>query len=312
MDHFPPISHGYNPINVPFLGGEYDGEDFNGYPSRQCWDLGKLQTGDLQNKSPADAGKFLQSWLYFGMMHEVLGLRVPTTDFVRGSVSKKRFVTTHKLPEYLRSWKSQIDQERASGAVDVLTTRNKRAVACLTYAYNVWFNIGEEHRDRLVGPEIGLSIHILASNLEHALTCVCDIPVEDVPWRLERSDFLTLRMIDYGWCPSVVEQVCATNHIAFQYYASLLTARSDPRRHDHCKAGDHGCSAKQVDNANFETKHHTPHCGCDFVTAELDVLRDIVQGGGIPLVYLDREGTKTALKVVPFKPGMHYTALSHV
>ena len=312
MDHFPPLSHRYNPINVPFLGGEYDGGDFNGYPSRQRWDLAKIQAGDLQNKSSAEAGKFLQSWLFFGMMNQVLGLPVPTTDFVRDSVSKKRFVTTHKLREYLRRWKSQVDQERQSGAVDVLKTRNKRAVACLNHAHNFWFNIDQRDRDRLVGPEVGLSIHILASTLEHALTCVCDIPVEDVPWRLERSDFLTQRMIDYGWCPRVVEQVCTTNHTAFQCYASMLSASSDPRRHDQCKAGDPGCSAKQVDDAKYETKHHLPHCGCDFFKAELDVLRDIVQGGSIPLVYLARKGTETALKVVPFRPGMHYTALSHV
>ena len=312
MDHFPPISHKHNPINVPFLGGEYDGEDFNGYPGRQHWDLDKLQTGDLENRNTADAGQFLQSWLYFGMMQEVLGFRVPTADFVRGSVSKKRFVTTHKLREYLQRWKSQVDQEKASDAVDALTNRNKRAVACLNHAYNFWFNMDEKDRDRLVGPEVGLSIHILASNLEHALNCVCDIPVEDMPWRLERSGFLTRRMIAYGWCPSTVEQICATNYIAFQCYAIMLTASSDPRRHEQCKAGDPGCRAKQVDNAKYKTKHHLPHCGCDFITAELDVLRDIVQSGSIPLVYLDRKGWKTTLKVVPFKAGMHYTALSHV
>ena len=313
MDHFPPVSKPYNPVEIPLLGGEYDGQEFTGYPTRQNWDLEKLQAGDLQGRTTAEAGSFLQTWLYFGMMQEVLGIEILTTDFVRVSDSQERFVTTHKLQEYLQTWRLQIDQEKTSGPVEVTITRNKRAVACLTHAYNVWFNFDDYGvRDRWVSPDIGLSIHILASTLEHALTCVCDIPVADVPWRLERNSFLTRRMIDYGWCPSTVEQICATNHLAFQYYASLLVPRSDPQVHEHCQARDDGCRAKNVNNASYVTKHHRPRCRCEFLTVDHKVMRDIVQEGSIPLIYLENRGPKTAVKIVPFRRGMQYTALSHV
>ena len=312
MDHLPPVSKSYNAVEIPYLGGEYDGEEFTGYPAQQNWDLEKLQAGDLQNRTALDAGSFIQSWLYFGMMQEVLGIDILTADFVRVDGSQKQFVTTHKLQEYLQTWRSQIDQEKASGPIEVLINRNKRAVACLTHAYNVWFNFDEDERNRFVSPEIGLSIHILASALEHALTSVCEIPVKDTSWRLERNDFLTQRMIDYGWCPSIVEQICATNHLAFQYYASLLLARSDPRVHEQCRAGHHGCSAKNVNNASYVTKHHLPDCKCELITVDLNALRDIVQGGGIPLVYLEHRGPRTTAKIVPFRRGMQYTAVSHV
>ncbi len=312
MDHFPPVSNPHNPVEIPYLGGEYDGDDFKSYPAQQHWHLANLQAGELQGRTPAEAGSFLQAWLYFGLLQEVLGIKIVTTAFVRVDASRKSFITTRKLQAYLHTWKSHIDQERKSASDDVLKKRNQRAVACLNHAYNVWFNFDEDERDDLLGPEIGLSIHILASTLEHALTCVCDIPVADVPWRLERNYFLTQRMIDYGWCPSIVEQICADNHIAFQYYASLLAAPSDPRRHGECKAGDHGCSAKTVDDASYVTKHHLPHLECDFISADLDVLCDIVRGGTIPLVCLQNKGPKTVVKMVPFKKGMHYTAISHV
>ena len=311
MDHFPPVSIPYNTVEIPYLGGEYDGQEFKGYPARQHWDLGKLLAGDLQGRTIADAGRFLQTWLYFGMIHEVLGVEMLMNDFVRVGRSQHRFVTTHKLQEYLRTWKSRVDQEKELD-LGALANRNQRAVACLTYAYNVWFTFDEKEKDRLVGPQIGLSIHILASTLEHALNCVCEIPVADVPWRLERNQFLTQRMIDYGWCPSTVEQICVNNFVSFQYYASLLAAPSDPKRHKQCKAGDHGCSGKNVDNASYVTKHHLPHLECDFLEVDLDVLGDIVQAGNIPLVYLENKGLEASIKIVPFKPGMQYTALSHV
>ena len=312
MDHLPPVSNSYNAVEIPYLGGGYDGEEFTGYPARQNWDLEKLQAGDLQNRTIADAGSFIQSWLYFGMMQEVLGIGILTADFVRVDGSQERFVTTHKLQEYLQTWRLQVDQEKASGPTEDSINRNKRAVACLTYAYNVWFNFDEDERDRFVSPEIGLSIHILASTLEHALTCVCEIPVVDVPWRLKRNDFLTQRMIDHGWCPSIVEQICATNHLVFQYYASLLLAPSDPGVHEQCRAGDHGCSAKNFDNASYVTKHHLQHCECELITADLTASRDIVKGGSIPLVYLEHRGPRTTVKIVPFRRGMQYTAVSHV
>ena len=312
MDHLPPVSNSYNAVKIPYLGAEYDGEVFTGYPSRQNWDLEKLQAGDLQNRTILDAGRFIQSWLYFGMMQEVLGIEILTAEFVRGDRPQERFVTTHKLQEYLQTWRLQVDQEKASGSVEVLINRNQRAVAYLTFAYDVWFNFDEDVRDRFIGPEIGLSIQILASTLEHALNCVCEIPVADLPWRLERNDFLTQRMIDYGWCPSVVEQICATNHLAFQYYASLLLAPSDPRVHEQCRAGHHGCSAKNIDDASYVTKHHLPQCKCEFITVDLNALRDIVRGGSIPLVYLEHKGPRTTVKIVPFRRGMQYTAISHV
>ena len=312
MDHFPPVSNPYNTVQIPYLGGEYDGEGFAGYPARQRWDLGKLQAGDLQGRTMAEAGAFLQTWLYFGMMHGVLGVHMRTTDFVRVGDFKKRFVTTHRLRRYLQAWKSQVDQERTTGTDDVLVNRNKRAVACLTDAYNFWFTLGRDERDRLVGPEIGLSIQILASTLEHAVSSVCEVPVKDLPWRLERNDFLTQRMIDYGWCPSVVDQICAANHLAFQYYASLLAAPSDPKRHGKCQAGDHGCSAKNVGDAKYVMKHRLPDVGCEILKVDLDALRDIIREGGIPLLHLEHKGSHSAITIVPFKKGMHYTALSHV
>ena len=312
MDHFPPVSNPHNPVEVPYLGGEYDEKDFEGYPARQSLDLRKLQEGDCQGQSMAAIARFLQTWLYFGMMQAVLGIKISVADFVRVGDSYKRSVTTQRLRKYLQEWKSQVVQEKTPNSDDSLIPRNQSALKCLACAHSFWISLGEEQRHMFIGREIGLSIHILASTLEHALTSICDIPVIDTPWRLMPNAFLTQRMLDYGWCPNVVEQICAQNHLAFQYYASLLASPSDPKQHEKCQAGDTGCVAKNIVDANYTTKHHQVGCECDSLAVDLNILRDIVQQDKIPLVHLEQHGPKTALKVVALEKGMHYTALSHV
>lgn len=312
MDHFPPVSRPYDPVEVPYLGGEYDGEGFEGYPARQSLVLQKLQEGDCQGQ-PMDAiARFLQTWLYFGMMHAVLGIEISVADFIRVGDSQQRFVTTQRLRKYLQEWKSQVEQEKNSNSDDSLIPRNQQALRCLAQSHSFWFSLDAEQRDRFVGPEIGLSIHILASTLEHALTSICDIGVIAAPWRLTPSTFLTQRMRDRGWCPAVVQQICVQNHLALQYYASLLAPPSDPDQHERCHAEDPGCVAKNIVEATYTTRHQEAGCGCDFIGPDLDMLRDIVQRDKIPLLHLEHHGPKMALKIVALEKGMQYTAVSHV
>lgn len=312
MDHLPPVSRSYNPVQVPYLGGEYDGEDFEGYPMRQDLDLQRLQEGDLQGRSNADVARFLQTWLYFGLLHGVLGIEVSTQDFVRVEGSDRRYVKTQKLKEYLQRWRSLMDQERRGSSDDSFIPRNQRALECLTYSHAFWFGLDETQRNELVGGEIGLSIHILAATLEHALTSICDIPVLSVPWYLTRNTFLTQRMLKYGWCPIIVDQICLRQHLTFQYYASLLKAPSNPNEHAQCRVGDPGCKAKNILDDVYTTKHVEIGCKCEDVAIDISTLRDLVEKGDVPLVYLENDGTKPVLKLVGFEKGMQYTALSHV
>lgn len=312
MDHLPPVSRPYNPVQVPYLGGRYDGEDFEGYPMRQHLDLQRLQKGDPQGRSNAEVARFIQTWLYFGMLHGVLGVDASTQDFVRVEVSDQHYVTTQKLKEYLQRWRSLMDQERGDSSNDSLIPRNQQALQCLKYSHAFWFGLDETQRNELVGAEIGLSIHILASTLEHALTSIYDIPVSSVPWRLTRNDFLAQRMQNYGWCPVVVDQIGVRQHLAFQYYASLLKAPSNPNEHAQCRVGDSGCKAKNILNDVYTTRHVEIGCTCEDVAIEISTLRDLVQEGNVPLVSLEYEGPKPVLKLVGFEQGMQYTALSHV
>ena len=97
MDHLPRVRNPYTPIHVPYLGGgEYDGQVFAEYPVRQGWNIDYLQQGDFQGRTANTAAQFLQTWLYFGMMHELFvledGDRVTVRDFVRSDSTGRQLI----------------------------------------------------------------------------------------------------------------------------------------------------------------------------------------------------------------------------
>ena len=76
MEHLPPVANPYEPIFVPFIAEEYDGGDFAEYSTRRGIDLHRLTKGDFQNLSSDQVASFLQTWLYFGLLHGILGVNV--------------------------------------------------------------------------------------------------------------------------------------------------------------------------------------------------------------------------------------------
>lgn len=312
MDHYSPISNPYRPVLVPYLGGQYDGLDFAGYPSRRNWDIGRLEEGDFQGASRRDAAQFLQTWLYFGLLHEVLNIPIAVTDFFRPEGPQDYVITTAKLPGYLRRWKLQLDQLQPAAR----EAQNERAVKGLGRSYDVWRGFTERERDHEtpnpIPPEIELSIQILATTLEHCLIVAFGVSVRLMSWRIARNLWLTRRMIGDGWCPSVVEQIFNPTHLAVQYYTSLLGPPVRQLDHSTCEAGDRGCNARTVDDTVYVTRHKTDFCECRFLGGNPEELSGMVGASGIPLVGVTWGDSGPSLEFVPFQDGMKYTAISHV
>jgi hypothetical protein len=118
MEHLPPVADPYCPIFVPYIGDcEYDGLDFAGYPGRKRWDVDRLLKGDFQGFPPTSVAAFLQTWLYFGLMHEILNVKVRTADFIRIGYSGERWLTTEKLPGYLQVFRHLTTPQRSDSQV---------------------------------------------------------------------------------------------------------------------------------------------------------------------------------------------------
>ncbi len=315
MDHFPPVAKPHRPLQVPYVGGEYDNQSFSGYSARQGWNVQRLQAANVETKAIDRARTFLQTWFYFGLLHEVLGLDIRTADFVRVDSAGIAYITTAKLRSYLQMWRESLS--RLPDA-DSVARRNKQIVDCWAYSYYIWQGFDKSARDLLIPEEIQLSIQILAATLEHAVLSVYNlfsayhIPVAEAPWRLTSNDFLTQRMLEDGWCPITVEQIWYPTHLCLQYYASILGPPTAYKQHEHCAAGDVSCKARNLNEGTYRTKHECSSSDCRFVEVNATDLQKIVTSGSVALVQVDASAPTISLKVVPFRPGMQYTAISHV
>ena len=330
MEHLPPVVKPYEPISVPFIADEYDGGDFAEYANRRGLDLERLTKGDFQNLTSDQVASFLQTWLYFGLLHGILGVNFNTEEFVRIDEEGNKWLTTAKLPVYLYRAADLI--RKAKGMPEYteehVKTRNSHIHKCLRLSKDIWeeFNRLPE-RFNIPSPmshEIALGIHILAITLQVGATELCggnlgEPTYRKVPWesgrhwRVTRNNFIDQRMVLQGWCPSVVRQIWNNQNPIGQYYASLL---GPPRRkldHSDCDFGDNDCTAmKKLPLGGV--KHETDDCRCDILLVDSVRLAEIIERQEIPVLCLIEQEGIPVLEVVSLasEPGLEYTAMSHV
>lgn len=215
MDHLPAILRPFNPIKVPYLGGAFGKGNFSTYPQDQGFSLARLQENDFHSNEHEEgsrgkdsAAKMLQAWLCFGLLRGVLQLDIKETDFVDDN-----FITSIKLRSLLSEWRQ--DHEEAKMNPSYLKQRKEKACSVLKISHTARYAFNDF--TSIVGPEIELSIHLLASALEHAVTSVSATPsdhawepwihVNEAPWRRTPNTFVEERLRGAGWCPSIVKQL---------------------------------------------------------------------------------------------------------
>lgn len=132
---------------------EYDGLSFADYPVRKGWQDPNTETINLSQSPQEDQSAFLQTWLYFGMLTEVLGFPLKTQDFV-----EDKQVTTKRLPEYTHRWREQLL------SMPETRRRERYAIAqgCLMKARDNCLRLLDESKPECpLTPEIRLTIRIL-------------------------------------------------------------------------------------------------------------------------------------------------------
>ena len=137
MDHIElPLKPSHEPVEMPYFCSEqYNVGQFLTHPKRRGWTNGELLnpcTWDRDihvlyryvydseyRQSPVhsleEKSSFLQSWLYFGLLHSFFGGSPDHDDFVRKGVGGKPIVTTSKLRIYGDDWLARIRDIKARG-----------------------------------------------------------------------------------------------------------------------------------------------------------------------------------------------------
>jgi hypothetical protein len=145
---------------------------------------------------------FLQTWLYFGLLFDILQAPVKTEDFLSRKEDGRVVVTANRLSQYVENWHKQYNPMEKNQKL-YLSIRKRLGDAwpfVITYCNisirenNPNFKpvfIPRESKWPL-DPEICLSIMVLADSLSKASIYVCGIPL-GFSWGV--SELLQSRML---------------------------------------------------------------------------------------------------------------------
>jgi len=326
MDHLP--DHGASePIEVPFPGKMYDGQDFDGYPSREGWDSEKLQDGNLDGRTAEDAAAFLQAWLYFGLLSHIfrpLGSNFNPNDFTKNRSSGEPLITTVSLSRYLKAWNwwelSQTHQFDRSEQQRVQKFQGLKlffgGYRRLTWRYCQRHDSSQHQADPQkwpLSPEVALSILILADTLALACFEFGRVPL-DIDWGA--SPFLVNRMKESGWCMTAIQPLTQGQQLDGLYYASTLGPPPFRKLHDGCD--EKVCKQEQI-RIDSDTPRHRSGCsgcpGCPIVEDAKPRIIEIIKAEQTPLVGCKDLDVSADLEIIKARTDEHvvdYVAISHV
>ena len=323
MDHLPiPDDVLPNPkATVPYVClKDYDGGPFLTYPTREGVAHALPPDGNIPGGSPyrqheqiyptpkQEQEDFLQRWLCFGLVNEVLEHRwrpgiliLPTED----SDGETKVVSTLGLVGTLDRWVADIQRGN-------LKPRNtyEHIAECLRLAFATIHGAGPNFDPRLKISlaSLGELFSVAANEAYRAQDNKCPSTFS----RLLDFDHWKSTVLSSGWCPSQVESMFDGNsHIQTLHFLTFLGQPNSDDFHSRCDKNR--CLASQSKLATYQMKHVTG-CNCEQLSIDTKRLAKILEDGYLPLLRIKRGHTLNELSVelVSSQATSRYIALSHV
>ncbi|KAF3161280.1 hypothetical protein EYR41_008117 [Orbilia oligospora] len=331
MVHIPPAS--FRPFlhetDVPCVCDyDYDGGDFATYPERRGFNKELLLLGNFTEHPEDETIAFLQSWLCFGLLSEVTKQTFGISDLTTTNADGQLIIESEKFPGIIETWvrsssARHLDKYDAIfSEVTVIIEYFSPLLITWQTKYGANLETASDIIDAQVSilpPSIACSLALLAASIQTAYRH----QHQEQPYvRFSRpaSDAFGIpslifqRFITAGWCISDVARLSRTYSITTLYFASSFQRNlPSPDFHEHCDL--FACSASQVDDTTYVTKHVDESCGCDHMESALDDVKKTLDNGGIPATIVKGDiasgGEKGWLEAVSFED-CKAVALSHV
>ena len=322
MDHLPSPKNGLTSEKafVPYVCKKhYDFGPFLTYPVRECVTHALPLDGRNPGGSPywnheqkyptpkAEKEDFLQRWLFFGLIHEILGDRYKPEDLIRTiktDEGEKSIVSTLGLVETLDQWISDI-----RGSINLRHTYEHIAEClCLTFATLHGARSDIDPMVKLSLASLG-ELFALATNeayhpREDKCPSIFHFLVDGAYWKQP--------MLASGWCPCQIKVNSENNfRLSTLRFLTLLGQPADDGLHERCNSDR--CLAYQNDLASYQTKHITG-CNCEQFLIDTKYLTEILETGSLPLLRIQTGNvlSELSVEIVPSQSTSCYIALSHV
>ena len=323
MEHLPVASSGTveGLKTVPYVCEKpYDGGPFLTYPLREnrpeivpdADSAGKQLLFEYEKLHPTPNKvfeSFCQTWLFFGLINEVLGDICQPADFVRlRDGGDGKIISTSCLTGLIRRWMTSVEDGSSP-----MTYEHVAKCLRLTFATL-----------QAAGPEFDLSVKCCIASVGHLFSYAANtaFAIEDLvvnnkcpaPWHLlvGKTPWIE-RLGASGWCPSQIGVMMRSlpSLQTLHFYASMK-APALAGRHQMCD--ELKCVAYQTDLTNYATQHVDKECRCKEFHIDMVRLNEVLSTGAIALLRIrgaDRLDELTA-DVVASKADSSYLALSHV
>ncbi|KAF8241546.1 hypothetical protein K440DRAFT_624112 [Wilcoxina mikolae CBS 423.85] len=304
---------------------DYDKNGFSGYPERKGWEItrtnGPVRIGKTTATTSSNQAAFLQSWLFFGMLHQafsILEVEIELDDFVIRHPGNCRSITTFPLRQYFGKCLERgrkRNQESRSIANEQLAKLLKAVDR--NFAMFMDTNSPSAFRVTRVLPlDIIISILILGETFLNVARLT--IPLSkgthstlDKVGFFQATNPLQDRMLQAGWCISTTTMLHNMLDNTGLFIASRLRPSQPMNRQSHATCTPRQCYANNVDEETYETKHTQDCHGCQHISIDITKVVSILRQGQIPLVVITSSSSDSKLSL-DVTTSSQYVAISHV
>ncbi|CZR51503.1 uncharacterized protein PAC_01380 [Phialocephala subalpina] len=334
--HLLPVHRGDPPIQVPrtqyVCTGLYDGGPWLSYPARKgkaekfkdgTFDLMDYSRSERINPTPIkEQESFFQTWLYFGIIAEFMGVNSedsindPTSAEVIRSIYSEILdpdgdQTYVKLDVACLEKLLVMGRIRLSSDPVVRRQHYEHVIRCLAYMHPIIISVPDEF-DYSIKWSIAALGELFMVSVRAALQAL------HAPSDFARSwgnKFLNKdakrSMMEHGWCRSDIARAEAKYQgIQSLYIARMLDKSLPPRNHSQCT--NSACKSYQINMGHYVSEHQHLLCSCETLVVEEEALLPaLLDGDHYPLLRF--EGGVGDLTCEIVKSGTKpYIAISHV
>lgn len=250
--------------------------------------------------------RFLQTWLFFGLLQETLGEIFDQDDFVR-AINSKLVITTKKLPGKLKQWMSDpnLNQKRLTHLHQCLQMTLVALVAT-PRVFDTKLKIGIAATAEVIGTSLILAAKArgISTELLPALGCWGDLDQQ----RLRVAEMQKR----HGWCPAQASFTLGKFYsLQAKIYLSKITKPYKEGAHVACSFED--CRALQIDPSIYKSLHRHPGICKNVKANQVEVVKVLKNGKNALLdLTFNQTSNEISITIVAAQPNSWYIALSHV
>lgn len=302
-----PKNPAHSRTEVPLLRKEIYEGPFQSYHARNGWGNDRILKHDLSGEEIEDLKSLLQTWLFFGLLEEILGDLMKPSDWVREGSDGLDVISTAHLRSLL------VDLHKSQELLPSATqqTRREHIDKCLKIAIDTVNSLSIQNSPLIESNEV-LSIAFLCDLIEKSFGTEKEAYRASGSLHLGVSRPLQTKMLTHGWCKNDVHRLAHQLDLSSLYLASNLDRPEREVCHKDCTT--RLCITSQIDEKKYVTRHDARNCdgNCEYIGVSQSELLYILRSGVIPLIYYDAKNAPNSIKLVPAIPGTSYVAISHV